>query len=118
MSIFDKRINYKPFEYAEILDFTEAINKSFWVHSEIDFTADIQDFHSHLEKNEKEAIKKSLLAIAQIGELKLIHPFSIISIKEGINSGLYNLFPAAVAILSIAVFTVSPFNKYPLFRIC
>ncbi|UZR97418.1 ribonucleotide-diphosphate reductase subunit beta [Chondrinema litorale] len=66
MSIFDKRINYKPFEYAEILDFTEAINKSFWVHSEIDFTADIQDFHSHLEKNEKEAIKKSLLAIAQI----------------------------------------------------
>ena len=66
MSIFDKRINYKPFEYPEVLDFVNAINKSFWVHSEIDFTADIQDFHSHLSPVEQEAIKRSLLAIAQI----------------------------------------------------
>lgn len=66
MSIFDKRINYKPFEYPEILGFTEAINKSFWVHSEVDFTADVQDFHSNLSLPEKEAIKRSLLAIAQI----------------------------------------------------
>lgn len=66
MSIFKKRTNYKPFEYPEILKFTEAINKSFWVHSEIDFTADVQDFHSHLSKNEKQVIKRSLLAIAQI----------------------------------------------------
>jgi ribonucleoside-diphosphate reductase beta chain len=36
------------------------------VHSELDFTADVQDFHSHLAPHEKEAIKKSLLAIAQI----------------------------------------------------
>lgn len=66
MSIFTKRINYKPFEYPEILEFTNAINKSFWVHSEIDFTADIQDFHSHLNPNEQEIVKRSLLAIAQI----------------------------------------------------
>lgn len=65
-SIFKKRINYKPFEYPEVLDFTEAINKSYWVHSEVDFTADVQDFHSHLSENEKNIIKKSLLAIAQI----------------------------------------------------
>src|SRR5690606_22901395 len=49
-----------------ILSFTEAINKSFWVHSEVDFTADVQDFHSNLDLREKEAIKRSLLAIAQI----------------------------------------------------
>lgn len=66
MSIFDKRVNYKPFEYPEILNFTEAINKSFWVHSEVDFTADVQDFHSHLSANEKQVVKRSLLAIAQI----------------------------------------------------
>ncbi len=66
MSIFDKRINYKPFEYPEILQFTEAINRAFWVHSEVDFTADVQDFHSHLEERERNAIKNSLLAIAQI----------------------------------------------------
>lgn len=66
MSIFDKRLNYKPFEYPEILSFTEAINKSYWVHSEVDFTADVQDFHSHLTANEKQVVKRSLLAIAQI----------------------------------------------------
>ncbi len=66
MSIFDKRINYKPFEYPEVLTFTEAINKAYWVHSEVDFTADTQDFHSHLSQAEKTAIKNSLLAIAQI----------------------------------------------------
>lgn len=65
-NIFQKRVNYKPFEYPEVLEFTEAINKSFWVHSEVDFTADVQDFHAHLSDNEKQIIKKSLLAIAQI----------------------------------------------------
>jgi ribonucleoside-diphosphate reductase beta chain len=66
MGIFDRRIQYKPFEYPEILQFTEAINKSFWVHSEVDFTADTQDFHSHLTPPERNAVKNSLLAIAQI----------------------------------------------------
>lgn len=66
MGIFDKRISYKPFEYPEVLQFIEAINKSFWVHSEVDFTADIQDFHSQLEPHEKNAVKHALLAIAQI----------------------------------------------------
>lgn len=66
MGLFDKRINYKPFEYPEILQFTEAINRSFWVHSEVDFTADTQDFHSLLSGKERSAIKRSLMAIAQI----------------------------------------------------
>ncbi len=66
MSIFDKRVNYKPFEYPEVLKFTEAINKAYWVHSEVDFTADTQDFHSNLTMAERSAIKHSLLAIAQI----------------------------------------------------
>ncbi len=66
MSIFDYRRNYKPFEYPEVLEFTEAINKSFWVHSELDFTADMQDFLSHLTAKERNAVKNSLLAISQI----------------------------------------------------
>lgn len=66
MGIFDKRVNYKPFEYPEVLDYTNALNKSFWVHSEVDFTADIQDFHTQLQDNEKLAVKRALLAIAQI----------------------------------------------------
>lgn len=66
MGIFDKRVSYKPFEYPGVLEFTDAINKAFWVHSEIDFTADIQDFHSQLQPHEKNAVKHALLAIAQI----------------------------------------------------
>lgn len=66
MNIFEPRTNYKPFEYPGVLQFIEAINKSFWVHSEVDFTADVQDFHSSLTHKEKEVIKRSLLSIAQI----------------------------------------------------
>lgn len=66
MGIFDKRISYKPFEYPEVMQFVEAINKSYWVHSEVDFTADVQDFHSQLDPHEKNAVKNALLAIAQI----------------------------------------------------
>lgn len=82
MGLFDKRINYKPFEYPEILQFTEAINRTFWVHSEIDFTADTQDFHSHLMDKERNAIKHALLAIAQIE----------VSVKS-FWGNLYNHFP-------------------------
>ena len=65
-NIFKKRINYKPFEYPEVMVFIEAINKSYWVHSEIDFTADTQDFKVHLSDKEKEIVKRSLLSIAQV----------------------------------------------------
>ncbi|WEK34267.1 MAG: ribonucleotide-diphosphate reductase subunit beta [Candidatus Pseudobacter hemicellulosilyticus] len=66
MGLFDKRVQYKPFEYPEVLQYTAAINKSFWVHSEVDFTADFQDFHAHLTPAEQNAIKNSLLSIAQV----------------------------------------------------
>lgn len=64
--LLDKRKNYKPFEYPELNTFVEAINKTFWVHSEVDFTGDKQDFKSVLTDVEKEVLKRSLLSIAQI----------------------------------------------------
>src|SRR5689334_22250042 len=60
----------------------------------------------------------SVPMFAQMGELRLIHPLSIISLKESFNSGLYNFWHAAAQMRSIAPSTVSPFNRYPLFRIC
>ena len=65
MSIFDKRTNYKPFEYPEVLVFTEAMNKTFWVHSEVDFTADIQDYKVNLTDIERIIFTRSILSIAQ-----------------------------------------------------
>ena len=56
MGIFDKRENYKPFEYPEVMQFVDMMNRTFWVHSEVEFTADIQDFKSNLTSEEKERL--------------------------------------------------------------
>lgn len=64
--IRDKRIQYKPFEYPEVLRFVDLIHKTFWVHSEVNFTADIQDYKSRLSDVEKEVVRRSLLAISQV----------------------------------------------------
>ncbi len=65
-NIFEKRTNYKPFEYPDVLGFTELMNQTFWVHKEVDFTADIQDFKTKLTRTEQEVLRKSLLGIAQV----------------------------------------------------
>ncbi len=64
--IFERRLVYKPFEYPEVLDFVNSINQTFWVHSEVDFTGDIQDFKVNLDEVERHAIQRTLLAIAQV----------------------------------------------------
>ena len=66
MNIFEKRIAYKPFEYPFVQEFIDRINKTFWVHSEVDFSADMQDFNTKLTETEKEIILRSALAIAQV----------------------------------------------------
>ena len=64
--IFKKRVEYKPFEYPEVQLFIDAMNKSFWVHSEVNFDADVQDFKTKLKPHEQECIKRNSLAIAQV----------------------------------------------------
>lgn len=66
MSIFTKRVEFKPFEYPEILQYKDAMRHSYWIHSEFNFTADVQDFHVRLTSEEREVIRKTMLAIAQI----------------------------------------------------
>lgn len=66
MSIFKKRVAFKPLEFPEVMNFVDAINHSYWIHSEWNFISDIQDFNTGLEPHEKNAIKNTLLAISQI----------------------------------------------------
>ena len=66
MSIFTKRVAFKPFEYPEVLKFVDAINHSYWIHTEFNFTSDIQDFNVTLDEKERNIIKNTLLAISQI----------------------------------------------------
>ncbi|MBE50453.1 MAG: ribonucleotide reductase [Flavobacteriales bacterium] len=65
-NIFEKRVALKPFEYPELFDYVPAIRHSYWIHSEFNFTSDIQDFKTHLSDIEKSAIKNAMLAISQI----------------------------------------------------
>lgn len=66
MSIFDKRHNILPYEYPNLLAFKDAIRHSYWIDSEYNFTTDIDDFKTKISDTEREAIKRTMLAIAQI----------------------------------------------------
>jgi len=66
MSIFDRRVAFKPFEYPDVLEYKDAINHSYWLVSEWNFISDIHDFNVKLNEVEKHAIKNALLAISQI----------------------------------------------------
>ncbi|RSK41396.1 ribonucleotide-diphosphate reductase subunit beta [Mangrovimonas spongiae] len=65
-NIFEKRVNLKPYEYPQLYDYVPAIRHSYWIHTEFNFTSDIQDFKSNLSDVEKTAIKNTMLAISQI----------------------------------------------------
>ena len=47
-NIFEKRLNLKPYEYPELYEYVSAIRHSYWIHSEFNFTSDIQDFKAKL----------------------------------------------------------------------
>ncbi len=64
--IFHKRTELKPYEYPELNEYVDAIRHSYWVHTEFNFTSDVQDFHINVNDKEKSVIKNSMLAIAQI----------------------------------------------------
>lgn len=64
--IFEKRVNLKPYEYPHLYEYVPAIRHSYWIHTEFNFTSDIQDFKSGLSAIERNAIKNTMLAISQI----------------------------------------------------
>lgn len=64
--IFKKRSHLKPYEYPELIDYVKAIRHSYWVHTEFNFTGDVQDFKVNVTDAERGALKNALLAIAQI----------------------------------------------------
>lgn len=65
-NIFRKRLNLKPYEYPEVLEYVDAIRHSYWVHTEFSFTSDVQDFKINVSPIERSALQNCMLAIAQI----------------------------------------------------
>ena len=64
--IFKPRTNILPYEYPQLLAYKDAIRHSYWIDTEFNFTEDIQDFKVTISKEERDVIKKTMLAIAQI----------------------------------------------------
>ena len=64
--IFKPRTNILPYEYPQLLAYKDAIRHSYWIDTEFNFTEDIQDFKVTISNKEKDVIKKTMLAIAQI----------------------------------------------------
>jgi len=65
-NIFIPRVNILPYEYPSLLAYKDAIRHSYWIHTEFNFTTDIDDFKTKITDDEREVIKRSMLAIAQI----------------------------------------------------
>ncbi len=64
--IFKKRVPLKPYEYPQLAEYVDAIRHSYWLHTEFNYTADIQDFKVNTTKAERNALKNTMLAISQI----------------------------------------------------
>lgn len=81
-SLLKARTALHPVEYPEFLEFKDAIRHSYWVHTEYNLNDDVHDLRARVAPHEREAIRKTLLAIAQVevtvktfwGDLRLWFP--------------------------------------------
>lgn len=64
--IFRKRVNLKPYEYPQLIEYVDAIRHSYWIHTEFNYSSDIQDMKVTLPPEEADIVKKAMLAISQI----------------------------------------------------
>lgn len=66
MGLLDKRVEFKPFEYPELVDFTRLIWNTFWTDDEVVFTSDVNDYRTKLKPHEQQALRRAFLGIAQV----------------------------------------------------
>ena len=64
--IFKPRKHLKPYEYPELESYKEAIQHSYWLHTEYNYTSDIQDYKVNISPHERTAIRNAMLAISQV----------------------------------------------------
>jgi ribonucleoside-diphosphate reductase beta chain len=65
-NIFRKRTNLKPHEYPQLEEYVDAIRHSYWVHTEFNYTSDIQDIKINMNEAERTSVTRAMLAISQI----------------------------------------------------
>lgn len=65
-NLFEKRINFRPYEYPELMQYKDAIRHSYWIHTEFNISSDVQDFKVGVTDAERSTISRTMLAISQI----------------------------------------------------
>lgn len=65
-SLTTPRVNLRPAEYPELLAYRDAIRHSYWLHTEYNLTDGVQDYRVRVSQAERNALKNSMLAIAQV----------------------------------------------------
>lgn len=66
MAILTPRLNLKPYEYPQLLEYRDAIRHAYWLHTEYSFSGDVQDWYTRIEPKDRKILERTLLAIAQI----------------------------------------------------
>jgi ribonucleotide reductase beta subunit family protein with ferritin-like domain len=66
-SIFDGREVYKPYDFPEVeKNFTEPIQDGYWVHRELEFDKDVQNYRTDLTESDRQIISRILRTFAEV----------------------------------------------------
>lgn len=66
-SIFDSREVYKPFDFPEIeLNFSQPIEDNYWIHRELNFDKDVQNYRVDLTETDRTVISSILRTFAEV----------------------------------------------------
>lgn len=65
-SLFDSHNNPKEVNYPEVLPYADAIRRSYWVHTEYQWSGDEQDYRVGLTDAERQVVLRTLLSISQV----------------------------------------------------
>ncbi len=64
--ILEPKLEYRPYDYSELLQYRDAIRHSYWLHTEFSLSGDIQDWRVRVASAERELLRRTMLAISQV----------------------------------------------------
>jgi ribonucleoside-diphosphate reductase beta chain len=86
---------FKPFEYDKLLEFAQGIQKTYWIHDEVDFSADLHQFKTELSDVERYIIGTILKTFAQ----------TEVHVADEFWSQMHNYMPKPEVFLVCSTFT-------------
>lgn len=65
-NIFEPATAVEPYTYPHLINYMHAIHNSFWIPEHFTFDRDVMDFKVKLTEQEREVVKRTMLAISQV----------------------------------------------------